>query len=269
MGRVREAAQAMPFLAERRVVVVSETQTLRADPRRDLFAVAQEVPEGNTLVLIDLLAPRSTRPQSFGTQAGRTALRVDTTADEATRARFVSETLERLGAKAEPRAVAALVGGTADLTAIRNDLEKLALAGKTITLPDLQREALAIEDPKPYKYASALVEGHLAQAFEIAEECFADNPRSGVPLLMALVTECGYLWALARPNGELPDRVKFRERFLRPLARRVGERRARAGFERALRGLEGLVTGRTSGDPDEQRALVVRISAELSRLARP
>src|SRR5262249_34865474 len=48
-ARVREALQAMPFLAERRVVVVTDTQNMRAEPRRALWAAAQEVPEGNTL----------------------------------------------------------------------------------------------------------------------------------------------------------------------------------------------------------------------------
>ena len=98
MARLREAVQAMPFLADRRVVVVSEAQSLRADPRRALFAVTQEVPEGNTLLVSDLLPPRSARPQSLGSLAGRAALRIDTTADEQTRARFVTETLQRLQA---------------------------------------------------------------------------------------------------------------------------------------------------------------------------
>ncbi len=88
MAHLREAVRAMPFLADRRVVVVSEAQALRADPRRALFAVTQDVPEGNTLVVSDLLSPRSARPQSLGSLAGRAALRIDTTADEQTRARF-------------------------------------------------------------------------------------------------------------------------------------------------------------------------------------
>ncbi|MEO6835649.1 MAG: DNA polymerase III subunit delta [Candidatus Tumulicola sp.] len=267
-SRVREAAQAMPFLAERRVTVVTDAQTLKAQPRRDLWAVAQEVPEGNTLVIADLLAPKSTRPQAYGALAGRTALRVDTTATEDARARFVEETLRRLDVKAEVRVVDALVRSAADLASVRNDLEKLALGGKTITLRELERESLSIEDPKAYKYASALVEGRLADALEIAHECFAGEPRNAlIPLLSALATECGYLWELARPGGELPERARWRERTLRPLARRVGERRARIAYERAVRGIEAMVTGRAGSDPDEHRTLVERISVELSGLS--
>jgi DNA polymerase III delta subunit len=267
--RVAEALQAMPFLADRRVVVVLDAQTMRATSRRDLWEVAQGVPEGSTLVLLDLLSPRGKGPQSFGVLAGRAALRIDTTAGEEIRARFVEETLARLNAKADARVVDELARSEADLAAVRNDLEKLALLGKKITLKDLEREALSIEDPKAYKYASALAEGRIVQALAIAHELFADEPRNAaVPLLSALATECMSLWELARPGGELPARARWRERVLRPIARRVGERRARIGYERAVRGLEAIVTGRAGNDPDDHRALVDRISAELAGLSR-
>ncbi len=268
-ARIREAAQAMPFLAERRVVVVSDAQTLRAQPRRDLWAVVEAVPEGNTLVLLDLLAPRTQQPQPFGALAGRSALRIDTTAGEETRERFVAEMLDRLGAKADARVVDALVRSDADLASVRNDLEKLALAHKKITLADLEREALTIEDPKAYKYASAVAEGKIAEALEIANETFANDPRrAAIPLLSALATECGYIWELARPGGTLPPRARWRERVLRPLAKRAGERRARVAYERAVRGIEAIVTGQAGNEPDDHRTLVERISVELSSLSR-
>ena len=269
-GRVREAIGAMPFLAERRVVVVTDAQTLKAQPRRDLWDVAQAAPDGNTLVILDLLSPKSARPQSFGSLAGRAALRVDTTANEETRTRFIEETLARLDAKAEPRVINELARSEADLASVRNDLEKLALNGKKITYKDLEQESLAIEDPKAYRYASALVEGKIAEAFAIANEFFANDPRgAAIPLLSALATECGLLWELARPGGELPARAKWRERVLRPLATRIGERRARVAYERAVHGVEAIVTGQAGNDPDDHRTLVERISAELSGISRP
>jgi hypothetical protein len=48
----------------------------------------------------------------------------------------------------------------------------------------------------------------------------------------------------------------------------VGERRARIAYERAVRGIEAIVTGRAGSDPDDYRALVDRISVELSKLSR-
>jgi DNA polymerase III delta subunit len=268
-ARVREAVSAMPFLADRRVVVVSDAQTLRAQPRRDLFEVMESVPDGNTLVVLDLLSPRSQRPQPLGAQAGRSALRIDTSANEETRARFVDEVLTALGASAEPRVRSELARSEADLASVRNDLEKLALAGKKITYKDLEGESLSIEDPKAYRYASALVEGHVGEALGIAHEFFSNDPRgAAIPLLSALATECGLLWELARPGGELPARAKWRERILRPIAGRVGERRARIAYERAVHGVESIVTGAAGNDPDDHRTLVERITAELSGLSR-
>jgi DNA polymerase III delta subunit len=268
-GRVREAVQAMPFLAERRVVVVSDAQTLRAQARRDLLEVMGSVPDGSTLIVTDLLSPRSQRPQPLGPQAGRAALRIDTTANEDARLRFIDEVLTALGATAEPRVRGELGRSEADLASVRNDLEKLALAGKKITFKDLESESLAIEDPKAYRYASALVEGKIAEALGIAHDFFESEPRgAAIPLLSALATECGLLWELARPGGDLPARAKWRERVLRPIASRVGERRARAAYERAVRGVESIVTGNAGNDPDDHRTLVERITVELSGLSR-
>jgi DNA polymerase III delta subunit len=269
VSRVRESTQAMPFLADRRVVAVTDAQTLKAQQRRDLWDVAQSVPDGNTLVILDLLSPRSTRPQPFGALAGRAALRIDTTANEETRARYVDEVLSELGAAAEPRVKSELVRSEAELASIRNDLEKLALSGKKITFKELEQESLSIEDPKAYRYAGALLEGKAAEALEIAHDFFESDPRgAAIPLLSALATECGLVWELARTGGTLPARMRWRERALRPVASRLGERRARAAYERAVRGVESIVTGTAGSDPDDHRTLVERISAELSAMMR-
>ncbi len=268
-GRVREALSAMPFLADRRVVLVTDAQALKAQPRRDLLAVAEDVPSGNTLVITDLVAPRSQRPQPLGAQLGRAALRIDTTANEEARTRFIRETLDALGATAEPRVMAELARSDSELAAVRNDLEKLALSGKKITYKDLEGESLSIEDPKAYLYASALVEGKIAQAMGIAHEFFANDPRgAAIPLLSALATECSLIWELARQGGELPARARWRERVLRPIAARIGERRARVAYERAVRGVESIVTGSAGSDPEDHRTLVERITTELSALSR-
>jgi len=262
-----DAVNAMPFLAERRVVVVRNCHRLRAQPRRDLWAVAENVPAGNTLVLEDLFSPaKKTKPEPFGQLAGRKALRIDTTPNADVRERFVRETLERLGAKAQPRVVTMLADSDADIGSIRNDLEKLALGGKTITVADLERESLSVEDPKAWQYAAAVVEGRPADALAIAFELFANDPRgAAVPLASALAGEFALLWELARPGGgELPPRHPWRERALRPIARRVGERRARHGYESAVRGFEAVVTGRI----DDPRGMIELLTADLAaRLA--
>ena len=262
-----DAVNAMPFLAERRIVVVRNCQRLRAQPRRDLWAVAENVPAGNTLILEDLFPPaKKTKPEPFGQLAGRRALRIDTTPNADVRERFVRETLERLGAKAQPRVIAMLADGESDLGAIQNDLEKLALGGGTITVADLERESLTIEDPKAWHYAAAVIEGRADEALAIAFDLFAGDPRgAAVPLASALANEFALLWELSRPGGgDLPPRHRWRERVLRPIARRIGERRARYGYEAAVRGFEAVVTGRI----DDPRAMIELLTADLaSRLA--
>jgi hypothetical protein len=164
--------------------------------------------------------------------------------------------------------VVELAEGDGDLTAVRNDLEKLALMGKRITYAQLSTESLVIEDPKAYLFATAVIEGKLAKALPIAQELFASDPRgAAIPLLSALATELGSVWELAR-GGSLKGRIAWREPHLRPLARRIGTRRAAAGYARAVRAIEAYVTGKAGNDPDDYRAFVERISVELAGLAR-
>ena len=262
-----DAVNAMPFLADRRVVVVRNCHRMRVQPRRDLWAVAEAVPAGNTLILEDLFPPaKKTKPEPFGPMAGRKALRIDTTPNADVRERFVRDTLERLGAKAQPRAIAILADSSADLGAIQNDLEKLALAGTTITAADLERETLAVEDAKAWHYAQAVVEGRPDEALAIAFDLFANDPRgAAIPLASALANDFALLWELARPGGgAIPARHRWRERALRPIARRIGERRARYGYEAAVRGFEAVVTGRI----DDPRSMIELLTADLAlRLA--
>lgn len=261
-GVIEAALAALPFLGSRRVVVVRGAHDLRADPRRALLAVAGRVPEGNTLVIEDLVSPASKRPEPLAKQLGRGILRIDTTPSADARERFVRETLEALGAKAEPAAVAALVNGQADLAGVRTDLEKLALGGSTITLAHVAEETLVTEDVRAYQFASAAVAGRARQALALAHEMFASDPRgAAVPLLAALAQEYGLVWELARPGGTLPAKARWRERDLRAVARALGERRAKLGFERAIRGFEAVVTGRA----DDPRIIIDLATAAAAR----
>ena len=260
-GRVEAAVAALPFLGTTRIVIVRGAHDLRADPRRALLAAAQTVPEGNTLVIEDLVSPASKRPEPLGKQLGRAALRIDTTPSSDARERFVGEVLADLGARAQPAAIAALVEAESDLGSIRTDLEKMALGGKPITLDDVLRESLVSEDVRAYQFASAAVAGRAAEALGLAREMFAGDPRSAaVPMLAALAQEYGLVWEMARPGGVLPSRARWRERDLRAVAKRIGERRARLGFERAVRGFEALVTGRA----DDPRVIIELATAAAS-----
>ncbi|MBV8602686.1 MAG: hypothetical protein JO359_14060, partial [Candidatus Eremiobacteraeota bacterium] len=257
------AVTAMPFLAERRLVVVRGCGTLRAQQRRELWTIAESVPEGNTLVLEDLAAVRrGAKPDSFASLAGRSALRIDTTPNADARHRFVQETLNALGATAEPRVIATLASSEADLAAVRTDLEKLALSGGKIAFAQLEAETLATVDPKAWQYAAALVEGRAAEALAVAAEMFERDARSAaVPLLAALAAEYDLIWQILE-GAELEPRLRWRAGKLGPVARRLGELRARRGFDLAVRGFEALVTGRS----DDPRVVVEMVTAEAASL---
>jgi hypothetical protein len=71
----------------------------------------------------------------------------------------------------------------------------------------------------------------------------------------------GLIWELTRPGGgDLPPRHKWRERTLIPLARRIGERRARYGYAAAVRGFEAVVTGGI----DDPRAMIEVLTADIA-----
>jgi len=249
LARTSASIAALPFLGSARVVVARGACDLKAAPRRELAIVAGSVPDGNILVIEDLVSPSSKRPEPLAKLLGRGVLRVDTTPVPEARERFVRETLAALGRSAEPVALGALASGEADLGAVRTDLEKLALLGRTIALEDVLAESLVAIDVKAYQYAKAAVAGDVAAATRLAHELFTADPRgAAIPLVAALASEYALVWEMARPGGSLPSRAKWRERELRPVAARLGMRRARLGFERAIKGFEAIVTGRAD-DP--------------------
>ena len=264
---VRAACAAMPFLGGARLVVVRRAEDMRAAQRRALWDVAQEVPEGNTLLIEDLQpSTKRTKPETFGQLAGRNALRIDAADTPETRARYVRETLSRLGVTAEASVVTALANGDAPLVAVQTDLAKLALTAKRISLEDLLRESIVADDVRGYQAASALVEGDAGRALSLASEMIVASGERGAAaaILAAIAAEYRLVWELARPGGEVPARLRWRERALRPIARRLGQHGARRGYERAVRAFESIVTGRG----EDLRTLVAVLAAHASGQSR-
>lgn len=259
---VSESLVSPGFFSTRTILVLRDVHELRAAPRRALWEIAQTVAEPVTLILEDLMSPaKKTKPEPLSRLAERSAYCIDTTANAAVRTRYIGGVAAAAGVTLEPEALRTLVDGGADLAAIRNDLQRLALDDVPVRLEMLARESLGVEDPKAYQYASALTSGDDRRAFATIADLFEDDPRgAAVPLFSALATEYGLLWELARGNGSLPARHRWRERTLKPLAAKLGARTARRGFERALGGFEAIVTGRA----DDPRLLVETISAECA-----
>jgi DNA polymerase III delta subunit len=257
LQRIGGAIAALPFLASTRVIVARRVHELRAQPRRDLWSVAQQTPDGNVLVIEDLVSASSKRPEPLSKGAGRSGvLRIDTTAGVDARARFIEEALQELGVDADRPVLATLAQSDADLTSVRTDLEKLALLGTKITLEDLLRETLVTSDAKAYQFASLLLEGRAGEAYSIADELLSNDRGAGPSLLSSLAREYLMVWELTR-GGSVEPRMRWKEGKLRAIARRLGERRARLGYERAVRGFEAIVTGRA----DDPRTLLALVTA--------
>jgi DNA polymerase III delta subunit len=258
------AAAALPFLGSRRLIVFRGAHEMAVDRRRKLLAAAERVPESTTLVIEDLVSPAAKRPEPLGRLLGRAALRIDTTPSHEARARFLRETLADLGASAAPAAFAALMNEESDFGALRTDLEKLALAGATIELDDVERETLASKNVRAYKFAAAAAAGRLREALALAAEMFSNDPRgAAIPLFAALAAEYALVWEAARPGGELPPQARWRAGELGATARRIGQRGARRGFERAVRGFEAIVTG-LADDPRVALEAAAAAAAEPS-----
>ncbi|MEO6991123.1 MAG: hypothetical protein ABI346_03165 [Candidatus Baltobacteraceae bacterium] len=239
---IASALASMPFMGNARLVVVRGAHELRADPRRALAKVAQEAPAGNVLAIEDL-RPGRARGETFGSPGD--TLRLQLTADAKTRARFARETLVDLGGEATPAAHELLSKGDSDLLALRTDIEKLTLLDRPIEPADVERELTQKIERRASHAAAIVVEAGPAEAYRAAADFFEEAGRNAAfPLLAAVATDCLGVWELARRGGALPARLSWRERALRPVARQVGEAGARRRFERAIRALEALVTGK-------------------------
>jgi hypothetical protein len=69
------------------------------------------------------------------------------------------------------------------------------------------------------------------------------------------------VWEAARPGGDVPAKARWRAGEIKANARALGERKARLGFERAVRGFEAVVTGRA----DDPRIIVDIATAAAAR----
>jgi hypothetical protein len=108
-----------------------------------------------------------------------------------------------------------------------------------------------------------MLDGRPAEALAVAFDLFADSSRDAlIPLVSALARDLGMIWEIARPGGGagIAPRDRWRVAKMSALARRIGERRARYGYETAVRAFEALVTGRI----DDPRAAIEILTADIA-----
>jgi DNA polymerase III delta subunit len=240
---------ALPFLAERRMVIVRGTIDLKKEDREELVAATVDVPEHAVLVIDHAGRParpqgRRPREEAATFAAGtRGSLLLECALDARGCERFIDETVPTLGVKIEGEARAALAA-TEDVSEILNALERLALTTKKIRVADVREYAIPPQDAKLWDLADAVIDCDAHQALALARE-FSDNP---IGPLQWLAGDAQAIWELstgaradayARESGQNMWRIgKLVHR-----ARRIAPALARRNVDLTMKALERSISG--------------------------
>jgi len=155
---------------------------LRAQPRARRLGGGRRC-SGRKTRWSSKICSRRTRRRSrkpFGKLAGRKALRIDTTVNAEVRDRFVRETLAALGCVGGSRARSPRSPRAKPISARSPTTLRSSHSAARVTLADLERESLAVEDPKGRGTTrNALIEGRTSEALEIAFDLFCERSARG------------------------------------------------------------------------------------------
>jgi DNA polymerase III delta subunit len=253
LGRIEAAAAAFAFLAPARLVVVTNVHEIKTEDRRAFWKMAQTIRPGNVVVIEDLVPPTSKRPEPLSKSAGKNALVIDTTVTAAMRTQFALDTLREMNVIADELVPETLGHSERDLHSIREDLRKLALLGRKITVSDVLAECVNSTESKTFEFAGMLIEGRKRAALNLADELLSDNRSAAIPMLYSLATEYLTIWEMTRTGGVVPPKQRWRQKSLSAFANQIGERRAKLGIERAVKGFEAVVTGKV----DDARTVIM------------
>ena len=249
-GDITSRASALPFLAQRRVVIVRGSIDLKKDDRDAILAACRDLPE-HAVLIVDH-SGRPARPQgrkpkdeaSAFAGGTRGALLLECALDATGAARYIDDYAPALGVKIDADAKAVLAH-TEDVAEIKNALDRLALTTKRIRLADIRDYAVTPQESKLWDLADAVNERDVARALGMARE-FGDNP---IGPLQWLAGDAQVIWELssgarpdeyARATGQNPWRIGK----LTGAARRIAPAAARRNVDITMKALERCLTGR-------------------------
>jgi DNA polymerase III delta subunit len=267
---IAEKTAAIPFLADRRVVVVRGSIDLKKEQRDAIVAAAGDVPE-QALLVIDH-SGKPARPQgrkpadeaAAFAKAAPGALLVDVTLNAAGCAQYIAERAAELGVKIDAAATAALAS-LENVTEIRNALDVLSLLKKQITEEDVREYALPGTDVKFWDLAGAINEGKVALALRLAKELVTDASDAVGPLVY-LAGEQQIIWELrngargteyAAATGQNAWRVNK----LLGVGRDLSKKELKERVDVSMAALERSLTGRRLPDQALEE-LIVRITGK-------
>jgi DNA polymerase III delta subunit len=269
-------ARALPFLAERRVVVVRGTIDLKVDARRSLAAACADLPE-HAVIVID---HSGTPLRSQGRKPAEEALEfaaataggivVDCTLDARSCDRLIGELAATAGVQITADA-RAMLASTESAAEIRSVIERLALTaeGKRITLDAVKSAVQSADDVKLWDFTAAVHAGDVDLSLRLLRDVLT-KPDEVVGPLFALAADAIAIWELKhtspREYAEASGQNAWRLGKLQDAARSLSPESAGKAVTLTTRALDHLFNGRREGGVllDE---VVVRL-CELRRRSR-
>jgi DNA polymerase III delta subunit len=254
-----EKLNALPFLAEQRVVTVRGVAELHNDDRIALRDAIPETFEQSVLIIDDAGVPRPQRGKapkdkvdSAGFAAGRgRALLVNTSLDGPQRERYIERHAQAIGVTIDAGARRYLAAFES-VDEIRNALDRLALVAKKITKAAAEEYVKPPGDPKLWDLGNAVGRGDLNAALRLAHE-IVGKPEDAPGPLIWLAGDAQIAWELAcgaTPNNwaAATGQSPFRAMKLWDVARKRTAQQARDIVRLTMRALEDSLTGKRAPD---------------------
>jgi DNA polymerase III delta subunit len=274
VGEIASKARALPFLAERRVVVVRGTIDLKVDDRRSLASACADLPD-HAVIVID---HSGTPLRSQGRKPAEEALEfasataggivVDCTLDVRSCERLIGELAATAGVQISADA-RAMLASTESAAEIRSVIERLALTaeGKRITLDAVKNAVQSVDDVKLWDFTAAVHAGDVDRSLQLLRDVLV-KPDEVVGPLFALAADAIAIWELkhasARDYAERSGQNEWRLGKLQDAARSLSPESAGKAVTLTTRALDHLFSGRRSEGGVLLDEVVVRL-CELRR----
>lgn len=266
-GILEEKLNALPFLADRRVVTVRNAIELRNEDRIELRDAIPEISEQAMLVIDDAGEPRPIRGKapkdkvdSAGLASGASDyLIINTTLEERAREHYIERLAKALDVSVDAGARRYLAAFDS-VNEIRNALERLALVAKKITKAAAEDYVKPPGDPKLWDLGNAVGRGDLDSALRLAHEIAPRAEDTAGPLIW-LAGDAQIAWELS--NGANPSswaaatgQSAFRAMKLWDLARKRPLKVARDNVRLTMKALEDSMTGKRLGDQALEEVII-------------
>ena len=257
VDEIAAKARALPFLAERRVVIVRGTIDLKADDRRSLASACADLPD-HAVVIIDHsgapLRPQGRKPAEEALElAACTAggIVIDCGLDAKSCERLIGELAATAGVQVAANA-RALLASTESAAEISSVIERLALTaeGKRITAEAVKSVVQSFDDVKLWDFTAAVHAGDVDLALHLLRDVLA-KPDEVVGPLFALAADAIAMWELkhasSRDYAEASGQNAWRLGKLQDAARSLSPENAGKAVTLTTRALDHLFNGRREG----------------------